>query len=197
MNWKERITKEQVILSVMMLLIAAVAWKACEKSPHVAGNGEAVSQVAEVQATDSEEPSVEEEDSIGGKSLYDIRFGGWTDEDWADNDYLRELRAYFDAYNAGKFENEELADYKDVVKGKFFMGWIRPSLFGGVDIDFLFLDHPNYCFRASVYGDVDYETETVTDYEVRYVYCLGDDLDIFESAEEAHQYVIDNNYIAW
>ncbi len=196
MNWKERITKEQAILSVMMLLIAAVAWKACEKAPHVAEYAETASQVAEVQAAGSEVLSIEE-DTIGGKSLNDIRFEGWTDEDWADNDYLRELRAYFDAYNAGKFENEELAEYKEVVQGKFFMGWIRPSLFGGVDIDFLFLDHPNYCFRALVYGDVDYETETVTDYEVRYVYCLGDDLDIFESAEEAHQYVIDNNYIAW
>lgn len=34
--------------------------------------------------------------------LNEIRFRGWDDKDWFDNDYIRELRSYLDAYCRGE-----------------------------------------------------------------------------------------------
>lgn len=39
------------------------------------------------------------------KSLNDIRFEGWKEQDWLDNEYIRALRKYIDAYNKGEIED--------------------------------------------------------------------------------------------
>ena len=41
------------------------------------------------------------------KSLNDIRFENFDENDWLDNEYIRCLRRYLDDYNSGKIENEE------------------------------------------------------------------------------------------
>ncbi len=101
------------------------------------------------------------------KSLNEIRFAGWTDNDYINNDYIRELRAYLDAYNAGTVEDQYLDKYKDVVKGKFVIANVEEALLGGLWIHILFIDKPTLMFSKWVYSNVDETTEKVTDYEVR------------------------------
>ena len=46
-----------------------------------------------------------------GKSLNDIRFDGWEDSNWLDNEYIRTLRKYLDDYNDGIVSNPALDPY--------------------------------------------------------------------------------------
>lgn len=102
-------------------------------------------------------------------SLNDIRFSGWTEEDWIDNDYIKALRAYLDEFQAGRIEDEELAPYKDKINCQFVVGYIGQFLGGGAFIDIIFLDLPNRVFSSWVYSYVDEETNVITGYEVRSV----------------------------
>ena len=102
-------------------------------------------------------------------SLNDIRFSGWTEEDWWDNDYIKALRAYLDEFQAGRIEDEELAPYKDKINCQFVVGYIGQFLGGGAFIDIIFLDLPNRVFSSWVYSYVDGETNVITGYEVRSV----------------------------
>lgn len=100
-------------------------------------------------------------------SLNDIRFSGWTEEDWLDNDYIKALRAYLDEFQAGRIEDEELMPYKDKINCQFVVGQIGQFLGGGAFIDIIFLDLPNRVFSSWVYSYVDEETNVITGYEVR------------------------------
>lgn len=102
-------------------------------------------------------------------SLNDIRFSGWTEEDWWDNDYIKALRAYLDEFQAGRIEDEELAPYKDKINCQFVVGYIGQFLGGGAFIDIIFLDLPDRVFSSWVYSYVDGETNVITGYEVRSV----------------------------
>lgn len=102
-------------------------------------------------------------------SLNDIRFSGWTEEDWCDNDYIKALRVYLDEFQAGRIEDEELAPYKDKINCQFVVGYIGQFLGGGAFIDIIFLDLPNRVFSSWVYSYVDEETNVITGYEVRSV----------------------------
>lgn len=102
-------------------------------------------------------------------SLNDIRFSGWTEEDWLDNDYIKALRAYLDEFQAGRIEDEELAPYKDKINCQFVVGQIGQFLGGGAFIDIIFLDLPDRVFSSWVYSYVDEETNVITGYEVRSV----------------------------
>lgn len=99
-------------------------------------------------------------------SLNDIRFSGWTEEDWWDNDYIKALRAYLDEFQAGRIEDKELAPYKDKINCQFVVGYIGQFLGGGAFIDIIFLDLPNRVFSSWVYSYVDGETNVITGYEV-------------------------------
>ena len=102
-----------------------------------------------------------------GGSLNDIRFANFTDKDWYDNEYIRTLRNYIDAFNKGEVEDAALESCKDDVKGKFVVANVEPFLLGGLYIQILFIDKPENVFTAWVYSDVDEETETVVDYSLR------------------------------
>ncbi len=104
------------------------------------------------------------------KSIYEIRFGGWTKKDWLDNEYIRTLRKYLDDYNAGKISNPDLDPYKEEIKGKFIVGIIEPSDYGGVLIRITFLDAPRRIYTCMIYSYVDEEKQTVDGYELRYIY---------------------------
>ena len=102
-------------------------------------------------------------------SLNVIRFSGWTEEDWCDNDYIKALRAYLDEFQAGRIEDEELAPYKNKINCQFVVGYIGQFLGGGAFINIIFLDLPNRVFSSWVYSYVDEETNVITGYEVRSV----------------------------
>lgn len=102
-----------------------------------------------------------------GKGLNDIRFGDFDDNDWLDNEYIRCLRRYLDDYNSGKVQNEELNQYREMVKGKFIIGWAEPFMMGGLILQIIFVDYPDDIFTAWVYSGVDEEKELVLDYETR------------------------------
>lgn len=101
------------------------------------------------------------------KSLNDIRFDGWTEKEWLDNEYIRTLRRYLDDYSQGKIEDEELEPYRHLTKGKFVVGQIEPFLLGGVFMYVMFVDEPEKVFIVTVYSEVNSETEEVLSYEVR------------------------------
>lgn len=101
--------------------------------------------------------------------LNEIRFKDWSDEQWLDNDYIRELRSYIDACARGEINDETLEAHKELLDSKFCVGSIDSAILGGAFIGFVFLDEPSKIFYAHVYGDVDEELEEVVGYEVRYV----------------------------
>lgn len=108
-----------------------------------------------------------EDSTAMAPSLNDIRFADFEDDDWLDNEYIRTVRKYIDAYNEGKEENEQLEVYKNDIKGKFVILNVEPFMFGGLLIQIIFIDNPENIFTAWVYSFVDEETRTISDYEVR------------------------------
>lgn len=106
-------------------------------------------------------------DNGGKESLNDIRFAGWGEAEWLDNEYIRTVRKYIDAYNNGEIEDASLDEYKDYIKGKFIMDQIQPWIAGGALIHFTFCNHPEKMFYAIVYSYVNVQTREVYDYECR------------------------------
>ena len=107
------------------------------------------------------------EQADSGKSLNDIRFADFDDDDWLDNEYIRCLRRYLDDYNNGKIEDEKLDEYKEKLKGKFIIAWVEPCYFGGLFLQITFIDYPDDVFSSWIYSGVDEEQEKILDYEVR------------------------------
>lgn len=102
-----------------------------------------------------------------GKSLNDIRFNGWEDSDWLDNEYIRTLRKYLDDYNKGIVSNPNLDPYKEHIKGQFVVYDINPYLLGGALIRITFLDMPDRVFSSWIYSEVNKDKEIVESYEFR------------------------------
>lgn len=109
--------------------------------------------------------------------LNEIRFGNWEEKDWYDNDYLRELRSYIDAVDAGEIEDEVLGEYKELLSGKFAVASIEPAIFGGLYIGFCFYDAPSILFFAHVYSYVDEMAETVVGYDMRGIIKHDEEID--------------------
>ena len=110
--------------------------------------------------------------------LNEIRFGNWEEKDWYDNDYLRELRSYIDAVDAGEIEDDVLGGYKELLSSKFAVASMEPAIFGGLYIGFSFMDAPSILFFAHVYGYVDEVSETVVGYDVRGIIKHDEEMDI-------------------
>jgi hypothetical protein len=127
-----------------------------------------------------------EEEDENTKSLNDIRFANFKENDWEDNEYIRCLRSYIDDYNRGAVEDEIPDECKDKLKGKFVVIQTQPYLMGGLLIQFVFIDRPNESFQAWVYSFVDEESETVFAFEVRTI--LLDE----ESSEELQELLKEN-----
>ena len=101
------------------------------------------------------------------KTLNEIRFGNWKDEDWYDNDYFRFLRKSIDDCMRG-IENEDtkhLQEYKSFLQGQFFVNHVEAFLGGGVYMYLAFLDKPEIMYEAWVYSYV--KEQTVTGYHLR------------------------------
>lgn len=102
-----------------------------------------------------------------GKSLNDIRFDGWEESDWLDNEYIRTLRKYLDDYNKGIVSNPNLDPYKEHIEGQFVVYDINPYLLGGALIRITFLDMPDRVFSSWIYSEVNEDKEIVESYEFR------------------------------
>lgn len=124
------------------------------------------------------------------EDLNELRFQGWTDKEWLDNDYIRELRRYIDACYSGEIEDPTLNAHTEILQSKFVMGHIEPALYGGVFIYFTFIDAPRKVFYTQVYSYVNPDTKSVDSYEVRGVFL--DDEEI-EYTREMLLYIVENN----
>lgn len=89
-------------------------------------------------------------DTLPRKSLNDIRFEGWTDKEWLDNEYIRALRKHLDAYNKGEIIDIHSDEYKEDLKGKFVIANIEPYLLGGAFIQFVFIEKPQKVYNTWV-----------------------------------------------
>lgn len=127
------------------------------------------------------------DDTPKGVALNDIRFSGWGRNEWADNEYIRTLRKYLDAYNSGKIEDARLDEYKDYIKGKFVIADIEPYIVGGAYISIIFYDNPDKIFSAVVYSDVNIKTRKVSNYEFRSMDLTLTGYDVTQ--EEIHQFL--------
>ena len=132
-----------------------------------------------VTSSDIEEPQSQEEkdddvDDIPEKSLNEIRFDGWTSEDWLDNDYIRALRTYIDTYCRGEIKNPDLDKYKPIMQSKFAVLRIEPLLTGGAFITIVFLDNPQCVFESGVHSKVD-SNNNIYDYAAYGLRLVGTD----------------------
>ena len=121
------------------------------------------------------------------ETLNDIRFDGWTKKEWADNEYIRAVRKFIDAYNSGNIENDILDEHKKYIQGKFVIADIQPYLTGGVLIYIIFYDYPEKTFSAYVYSDVDEKTRVVSNYECRGL--KNENMDLEFSQEDILQFL--------
>jgi hypothetical protein len=158
-----------------LLVIAVLLLSSCgsgNSRPSAVTTTEQAQQIAHEQiTTDAERIEPEASDEIEptaenphNKSLNDIRFGDWTDEDWCDNDYFRYLRKCFDNYYKNEIipDDVDLQPYKSVLSDKFYIGNVEPFIMGGLFITIGFLNTPQILYNAVIYSHVDMETETVT-----------------------------------
>ena len=110
---------------------------------------------------------------IGEESLDEIRFGGWTEEDYFDNDYLRAFRRYMDAWLQGKKMADTEADpstlepYRDRLRGKFLVFKVRAFSFGGLLYLLVPIDDPYLLLHVWIYSTID--DGHINEYQVQYV----------------------------
>ena len=110
---------------------------------------------------------------IGEESLDEIRFGGWTEEDYWDNDYLRAFRRYMDAWLQGKEMDDKEADpsalepYRDRLRGKFLVFNVRAFSFGGLLYLLVPIDDPYLLLHVWIYSTID--DGHINEYQVQYV----------------------------
>ena len=123
------------------------------------------------------------------ENLNDIRFKDWTEKEWLDNDYIRELRRYIDACSEREIEDQTLLAHKDILKSKFIVGHIEPATYGGVFIYFTFLDAPRKVFYTQVYSYINPDTKKIDDYGVRGVFLNEEEIDY---TREALLYIVEN-----
>ena len=132
-------------------------------------NVEVVTEVIETDSNDTLSEAEETENAGTSEPLNDIRFGGFQEKDWLDNEYMRTLRRYLDDVHGGKKRDEVLEPYKQELGGKFVVWNVEPFLAGGLLIHYIFVDWPEKMLISSVYSFVDEDTKTVTGYTVRSV----------------------------
>ena len=151
--------KTKIYLSIIILLCFSCKGKTNTNTP--------LTTEAETPIETFEDLFSDLDDS---KSLYDIRFGNWTEEDWLDNEYFRFLRKCFDDYYHKGIENEDthcLQDYKPLLNNQFYIYKVEPFFMGGLFITLGVLNNPETLYETVVYSIVDEDTETVIGYSLR------------------------------
>ena len=146
---------------------------------------DSVSMNVDVAADTTECESLE--DTTYRETLNDIRFKGWGKEEWADNEYIREVRRYIDAYNKGEITDTYLDEYKEYIQGKFAIADIQPYIAGGALIYIIFYDNVEKTFSSVVYSKVNEGTREISNYE-----CKGlklEDYNLGFSQEDIQQFL--------
>ena len=145
--------KRVITLAGLALMVAATCTGLFASTTATASPGQDWDDYA-VYADSMYVDSVAVEDDYAPVSLNDIRFAGWTEDDWFDNEYIREFRQSLDNYLAGIDTCPALDDVKDKLTGKFIIAEISPHLLGGVYLTVLFIDHPDLMVETWVYSEV-------------------------------------------
>ena len=100
--------------------------------------------------------------------LNGIRFENWGDKEWLNNNYIRSVRLYIDAYNLGLVKDEELDKHKAALKGKFCICSIEPFMGGGAWMHIAFVDDTSFSLRFWVYSFVNEDNPiAIEGYDVR------------------------------
>ena len=172
-------------MKTLLLFFCCTATLSCGHR-NQANNASLTEHIVTTEVTDTISTDAIEKNPIR-ESLNDIRFAGWGKKEWVDNEYIRTLRKYLDAYNSGKIEDTRLDEYKDYIKGKFIIADIQPYIAGGAYISIIFYDNPDKIFSAVVYGYVDEKTKKVTNYEYRSLDLTHSGYDVTQ--EEIHQFL--------
>ena len=71
-------------------------------------------------------------------ALNQIRFENWTEDDWQDNDYYREIRKYITSFQRGTMRDGVLSMNKDALDSKFIVLQAQPFLGGGLWVSISF-----------------------------------------------------------
>jgi hypothetical protein len=152
----------------ILLLACCFALASCgqnNKKNVASEENNAIAEVVEYASDDAED--WEEEATPTGETLNDIRFAGWDKAKWVDNEYIRTVRKYIDAYNNGEITDTTLDEYKDYIQGKFIIGDIQPWIAGGAIVYIIFCEKPDKMFYSIVYSSVNVQTREVYDYQCR------------------------------
>ena len=113
----------------------------------------------------SNEKIVLKDPETANDGLNGIRFEEWGDKEWLNNNYIRSVRLYLDAYNLGLVKDEGLDKHKVALKGKFCICSIEPYVYGGAWLHIAFVDDTSFSLRFWVYSFV--TDNTISGYEVR------------------------------
>lgn len=116
------------------------------------------------------------DDMSGGPSKNEIRFDGWTRDDFfcSSNEYLKAFRKYMDAWMQGKtftdteMDPTELEPYRERLKGKFIAAGCEEFLMGGLLYYMNPVDAPDLMLTVWLYSYVDNDGN-IGKYEVRYI----------------------------
>ena len=113
----------------------------------------------------SNEKIVLKDPETANDGLNGIRFEEWGDKEWLNNNYIRSVRLYLDAYNLGLVKDEGLDKHKVALKGKFCICSIEPYVYGGAWLHIAFVDDTSFSLRFWVYSFV--TDNTISGYDVR------------------------------
>lgn len=108
-----------------------------------------------------------------------LRFDGWDDEKWLNNNYIRSVRLYIDAYNLGLVKDEALDKHKEAMTGKFCICTIEPFAFGGAWMHIAFVEDPSFTLRFWVYSFIaEGDPVVIEGYDVRSAELIDEPLGI-------------------
>ena len=113
----------------------------------------------------SNEKIILKDPETANDGLNGVRFENWGDKEWLNNNYIRSVRLYIDAYNLGLVKDEELDKHKAALKGKFCICSIEPFMGGGAWMHIAFVNDTSFSLRFWVYSFV--TDNTISGYEVR------------------------------
>lgn len=116
----------------------------------------------------SNEKIILKDPETANDGLNGIRFENWGDKEWLNNNYIRSVRLYIDAYNLGLVKDEGLDKHKAALKGKFCICSIEPFMGGGAWMHIAFVDDTSFSLRFWVYSFVnESDPAAIEGYDVR------------------------------
>ena len=95
-------------------------------------------------------------------------FASRSGAEWLNNNYIRSVRLYLDAYVLGLVKNEAFDKHKSAMKGKFIICQIEPFMGGGAWMHITFVDDTSFSLRFWVYSFVNESNPiAIEGYDVR------------------------------